>query len=77
MQKKKQRKLDETITNRPIVRKVERGTEPFKGDLNPTFIKYEVNTIDTLESALKEIYLHNKVDKSFYGELKCNEYEKF
>ena len=77
MQKKKQRKLDETITNRPIVRKVERGTEPFKGDLNPTFINYEVNTIGVLENALKQIYLIMKVDKSFYDELKCNKYEKF
>lgn len=77
MQKKKQRKLDETITNRPIVRKVERGTEPFKGDLNPIFINYEVNTIGVLENALKQIYSIMKVDKSFYDELKCNKYEKF
>lgn len=69
--------MDETIINRPIVRKVERGTEPFKCVLMPFYIKKNINTIGVLESSLKEIYLHNKVDKSFYGELKCDKYDKF
>lgn len=73
MQKKKQRKIDETIINRPIVRNVKRGIEPFKCVLMPFYIKKNINTIGVLKNSLKEIY----VNKSFYGELKCDKYEKF
>ena len=62
MQKKKQRKLDETITNNPIV-------------IKPIYIKRNIKTIGVLESSLKDIYLHKKVNKSFYGEIKCDRYE--